>query len=184
MMMTSVRKMLGALTLAGLVAASFSTVAMAEGRGGDRQGAMFDFTAMDANADGQVTKDEVAAFQAGRVAALDTDKDGNLSAAELIAGQTAREKAQDDRRAAHMAARMLERRDANKDGVLSLSEMTLAKGRGDKMFDRADTDNNGAISKAEADVMMEKMAERMDDRGDRDGKHDKKRRGDRDGDRG
>jgi Ca2+-binding EF-hand superfamily protein len=42
---------------------------------------------------------------------------------------------------------MLERQDANKDGVLSLAEMTPAAGRVDKMFDRVDTDKDGAITK-------------------------------------
>jgi Ca2+-binding EF-hand superfamily protein len=176
-MMIHTKKLLSAVTLAGLVAASLSTVAMAQGRGGDHMGPMFDFAAMDVDADGRVTKGEVAAYRTARLTAMDTDKDGNLSAAELTAGQAE----QDQKRGEKRAARMLERQDANKDGVLSLAEMTPAAGRVDKMFDRVDTDKDGAITKVEADVAMEKRAARMEKRG---GKHGEGRSGDRKDDKG
>ncbi len=164
------KTVLSAVTLAALVAASFSTIAQADagGRGADRMGQMFAFEEMDANADGKVTKAEIAAFHAAKVAAMDTDKDGNLSEAELIAAQEQRRAEREAQRGAKMVKRMMDKRDANKDGVLSLDEMTPPADRGDKMFDRADTDGDGAISKAEADVMAEKMAKRGKDR---DGEH-------------
>ena len=166
----STKTILSAVTLAAMVAASFSTIAQADagGRGGDRMGQMFVFEEMDANADGKVTKDEIAAFHTAKIAAMDTDKDGNLSEAELIAAQEQRKAEREAQRGAEMVKRMMDRRDANKDGVLSLDEMTPPADRGDKMFDRADTDGDGAISKAEADVMAEKMAKRGKDR---DGEH-------------
>lgn len=159
-----------AVTLAAMVAASFSTIANAESgqRGGDRMGQMFVFEDVDANSDGNVTKDEIAAYHAAKVTAMDTDKDGTLSEAELIAAQEQRRAERQSNREAKMVARMMENRDANKDGVLSLDEMAPAAGRGDKMFARADADGDGAISKAEADVLKDKMAKRM---GDRDGEH-------------
>ena len=166
----STKTILSAVTLAAMVAASFSTIAQADagGHGGDRMGRMFVFEEMDANADGKVTKDEITAFHAAKIAAMDTDKDGNLSEAELIAAQAQRKAERETTRETKMVKRMMEKRDANKDGVLSLEEMTPPAGRGDKMFDRADTDGDGAISKAEADVMAEKMAERGKNR---DGEH-------------
>lgn len=164
------KTILSAVTLAAMVAASFSTVAQADAGGrGDRGGPMFNFEEMDANADGKVTKEEITAYHAAKIAAMDTDKDGNLSEAELLAGQQQRQAEREAQRGAKMVKRMLERQDANKDGVLSVTEMTPPADRGDKMFDRADVDGDGAISKAEADVMMEKMAKRGDKRGK--GKH-------------
>jgi len=174
------KTVLSAVTLAAMVAASFSSIAQADagGRGGDRMGQVFAFEEMDANADGKVTKDEITAFHAAKNAAMDTDKDGNLSEAELIAAQAQRGAEREAQRGAKMAKRMMEKRDANKDGVLSLAEMTPPADRADKMFDRADTDGDGAISKAEADVITEKMAKRGKDGEHRGGKHGHDKRDD------
>ncbi|MDN5787371.1 EF-hand domain-containing protein [Pseudorhodobacter sp.] len=161
------KDMLTGLTLAALVAASFSTVALADTGKGPRGAGMFDFDAMDANADGKVTKDEIAAYHAARIAALDTNKDGNLSEAELIAGHEARRA----ERLAKRMDRMMTRMDANKDGVLSLAEMAPPADRSDKMFARVDTDGDGAISKAEADAARDKMEQRRDRHGKKRG-HD------------
>ncbi len=162
------KTILSAVTLAAMVAASFSTIANAEigPRGGDRAGMMPAFEEMDANADGKVTKEEIAAFRAAKVTALDTDKDGILSEAELIAGHQKRQ----SEREVRMAKRMIERQDVNKDGVLSVDEMSAPDERGGKFFARADADDDGAISKAEAEAFKAKM-------GKRGGKH---KRGDRD----
>lgn len=162
------KTLFSAVTLAAMVAASFSTVANAEigSRGGDRMQQMFIFEEVDANADGKVTKEEIAAYQAAKVAAMDTDKDGNLSEAELIAGHEQRRAEREAERGAKMVKRMIEKRDANNDGVLSVEEMTPPAGRGDKMFARADADGDGAISKAEAEAIKEKMAKRFGDRED------------------
>ncbi len=170
--MMKTKTILSAVTLAAMVAASFSSIANAEmgPRGGDRGAMMPAFEEMDANGDGKVTKEEIATFRAAQIAALDTDKDGNLSEAELIAGKKMRE----DAREAKMAKRMIERQDTNKDGVLSVEEMAGPADRGDRMFDRIDTDDDGAISKAEADAAKEKMGKRGGK-----GKH-KHKRGDRD----
>ena len=161
--MMKTKILLSAVTLAAMVAASFSTVANADmgPRGGDRGAMMPAFEEMDANADGKVTKEEIAAFRAAHVNAMDTDKDGNLSEAELIAGQKMREDAREARR----AQRKIERQDANKDGVLSVAEMTDPADRGDRMFDRMDADGDGAISKAEADAAKENMGKRFGKRG-------------------
>lgn len=169
------KRILTAVTLVALVGASFSTVAKADaGPRGDRMGQLFSFEEMDADSDGKVTKDEITAFHTAKIAAMDTDKDGNLSEAELIAAHELRRAEREATREARMVKRMIEKRDANKDGVLSLEEMAPPAGRGDKMFSRADTDGDGAVSKAEADAMMEKMANRRgddDDRHQRKGKH-------------
>lgn len=164
------KTLFSAVTLAAMVAASFSTIANAGpgGRDGDRMGQMFIFEEVDANSDGKVTKDEVTAYHAAKIAAMDTDKDGNLSEAEMIAAQDLRRAEREKARETEMVKRMIENRDTNKDGVLSMDEMAPPADRGDKMFARADADGDGAISKAEADAIKDKMAQRF---GGRDGEH-------------
>lgn len=168
--MSNLKTTLSAVTLAAMVAASFSTIAHAQT--GPRGGAPmpFDFATLDANGDGQVTQDEIAAQRTARIAAMDTDGDGNLSEAELTAAHEAREAERKAARTKQMMARM----DANKDGVVSLAEMTPDADHGVKMFKRIDANGDGAISKAEADAAMEKMAKRMEKR---DGKGGKDHRG-------
>jgi Ca2+-binding EF-hand superfamily protein len=171
--MTNLKTTLSAVTLAALVAASFSTIATADAgpRGGARM--MFDFATMDANGDGSVTQDEIAAQRTAKIAAMDTDKDGNLSEAELLAGHAARK----EERQAKMVTRMMARMDANKDGVVSLAEMTPQGDRGDKMFKRMDIDGDGVIFMAEADAAKARMSESMEKRGERgDHGHGGKRR--------
>lgn len=170
--MTHPKNILSAVTLAALVAASFSTIAKAEvGPQGSAMGQMFVFEEMDADKDGKLTQDEVKAHTAAQAALMDTDKDGNLSEAELIAGQQKRKADREMRR----AKQMIERMDANKDGVLSLDEMAPPADRMVRMFKRIDADGDGVITKAESDAAMARMEERMKDRdGKRGGKHGRK----------
>lgn len=159
---------LSAVALATILGATLTTAAFAE-RGGHgpgdmgMMGPMFDFAQIDANADGKVTKEELAAHRAARAAALDADKDGKISAAELQTQIEARMAA----RAADMAAHMIEMRDTDGDGALSaaeLAEPTMGQ-MGDMMFDRADADDDGAITEDEVAAVRERMAERMEGRG-------------------
>jgi Ca2+-binding EF-hand superfamily protein len=172
-MMKNLKITLGAVTLAAMLAASVSTVAFAQSgpRGGDRM--MFDFTAMDADGDGSVTQDEIAAQRLAQITAMDKDGDGNLSEAELLAGQEMRNAERQAQRAKRMVARM----DADKDGVVSLAEMAPNDQRGVEMFKRIDTNGDGAISKAEADSAVDRMATRggKEGRGDHKGGHHKHR---------
>ena len=62
-------------------------------------------------------------------------------------------------RANDRAAKMIERFDANADNQLSAAELAAGP-QPISIFDRIDTDKDGAISKAEADAAREKMAER------------------------
>lgn len=126
------------------------------------------FEQLDANGDGAVTPDEItAAMQAGasdRFAAADTNGDGGLSVEEM----TARADADRAERMAERATRRLEAADTNGDGLLQQSEIAEAMDgrRGpnpDRMFDRADADDNGSLSAEEYAA----AAERMQDRGGR-----------------
>ncbi len=161
------QSILTALTLAALTAATLSTAAFAERRGGADMGgpmAMFDFAAVDADKDGKITPDEMAAFRAARVTAMDADKDGKISATELAAAQLEVMKAKAELRATRMIAKM----DSDADGMLTAAEMAAGTPSG-KMFARLDADKDGAISQAEMDA-----AGQMRRDGKHNGKHDRK----------
>ena len=150
---------LTALTLATLAAALVANTAMAErGPGRDRaEGAgflAFDFAAVDANKDGKITPEEIAAHRAVEIAAADADKDGLISADELSALNLTRMSA----RADQLAERMIDRLDSDKDGKLSAAEMQGAR-LATRMFERLDADNDGALSEAEIAAAKDRMAE-------------------------
>ncbi|MQQ08860.1 calcium-binding protein [Epibacterium sp. SM1979] len=105
------------------------------------------FEELDANGDGEVTQAEMEALRTRHFSAADTNGDGALSLEELTA--RAAERAQD------RAERMLEKLDANNDGVLSTDEMPQPRNPG-KQFARLDADNSGGISKEEFDTAREK----------------------------
>ena len=94
----------------------------------------------DANEDGSITFEEFSAAGAGRFTDADADGDGNISAEEIV---TAMQQERMQRR----AERMIERFDANEDGVVSLAEIESHQ---QKLFALADRDDSGVI---EADEM-------------------------------
>ena len=100
------------------------------------------FEEIDTNSDGVISQAEIAALSAARFATLDTNGDGMVTAEELIAAGVDRAA----ERAADMAAKMLERLDADGDGALSLAEMPDRAERG---FDRLDADDDGAVTREE-----------------------------------
>lgn len=118
--------------------------ALAEDRHG-RQGAgqrpgLQMFATLDADGDGKITKAEIAEHQEAQFAERDLDGDGSISKEELVAAMASKMQA----RMGQMADRMLEKQDANGDGVINPGEMT--GNRLADMFDRLDADGDGAIS--------------------------------------
>jgi len=150
--------MMGGAALVAVMLTGLTTMAMADrmGRGGDGPFPMPDFAAIDADKDGKITKAEVEAHRAARVAAADADKDGKLSAAELKAQATERAGS----RADDMVAKMIERRDSDGDGLISVAEMAAGPSPL-AVFDRVDSDKDGAISAEEAEAARQHMAKRM-----------------------
>ena len=134
---------------------------MGKGRGG----MAFDFTAMDTDKDGKVTEAEIAAYRAAQIAGLDADGNGLISATEM----TAQIERQMSARAADMAAQRIAAQDVDGDGSLSVEALVSRPVPAD-MFDRGDTDGDGAIPQAEADAAQAKMRDRFADMRDGGGK--------------
>lgn len=111
------------------------------------------FDAMDANGDGEISRDEMAGLRAARFEQTDANGDGALSLEELEAEARAR--------AATHAERMMARLDANEDGKLSPEELAEAPGP-DWRFQRMDRDGDGVVSKREFDAMQDRWAKRRD----------------------
>lgn len=141
------------LALVGAVVASGAVAQMApEGDGpGPRLTEMF--ASIDADGDGKLTQEELAAHRAANFAAADTNGDGALDAEELAARHLARVQ----ETLAERSARMIERMDDSGDGLLQPDEM--GEGPLESRFARIDTDNDGAISEAEAQAAAERFAE-------------------------
>ena len=152
-MSASKRTVLVALALTG---ALLGTVALAQnkgmgdGMGGEGRGGMLTqmFDAIDTDSDGKVTLAELEAHRKAEFAAADANGDGALSPEELSAHQMARIQA----RMAERTQAMLDNMD--NDGNGSLSEDEMGQGPGERNFARLDTDNDGAISRAEAEAAM------------------------------
>mgnify|MGYP002137205971 CR=1 FL=1 len=107
------------------------------------------------------TKAEAEAYQTAEIASMDANKDGKISADELAAFHIAKMQQNMEARAKDMAAKMIERLDTDKDGALSIAEMAARPGD-DKMFDRIDGNSDGVISTEElaaAQNFMDKMGE-------------------------
>lgn len=136
----------------GLIAATAIAVAgTAALARGDRHGPPAAFEELDINADGSITQEEMQTARAMKMASVDTDGDGFLSLEELEAGASERAKSR--------AGKMMERLDTNEDAKLSTEELEKP-GRGDRRFQRADADGDGAITKAEYDAASAKMKKR------------------------
>ena len=155
-----------AVAVLALMGAAFGSAALAErgmggmgGMGGpEGRGAMLIemFDTIDADKDGKVTQDELAAHRAAEFAAADTNSDGALSAEELQAKMMAE-------MLARQSARMIENMDNDGNGSLSVEEMGEGPMAGN--FARIDSDNDGAISKEEAQAAAEKVGKRREGRG-------------------
>jgi hypothetical protein len=158
--MSAVKK--STVIVLAMTGALLGTAALAERGGmgmGDRgegRGATLDemFDTIDADKDGKVTFAEMEAHRTAEFAAADTNKDGALSADEL----SARALARFQEKLAERTQAMLDNMD--NDGSGGLSEDELGEGPGMRHFARIDTDNDGAITEAEAEGAMQHRRKR------------------------
>lgn len=148
------------LVMAALGLALALTPIMAEAKGG--HGPRATFEELDANGDGNLTKEEMQAHRKARMASADADGDGNISKAELEAQIASKSSERVSRR----VDRMMEHLDTNSDGLISVAELDAAaekraSKRGGRGFEKADSDGNGSISKAEFEAMAKKGGKRF-----------------------
>ncbi|MCC0030322.1 MAG: EF-hand domain-containing protein [Brucellaceae bacterium] len=124
---------------------------MMDGRRGDMRGGQRDgmmrrgmdreqmFDRADADNSGDVTYEEFAAAFGGRFTSADADKNGELTVGEVADGIQRM-------MAERMAARVIERFDANNDGKLTVAEIESQQ---KKLFALADRDDDGKVTKEE-----------------------------------
>lgn len=151
------------LTIAALISLGLAGVtytAMADNHRGGPHGSMLE--EVDANQDGNITKDEITTHRAERFLSADTNGDNLVSMEEFEAFSIAeRERKQAERRAKRFA-----KLDANGDGVVTTEEHEAAASkRMDRRFDRIDTDGDGVITEAEREAAKAAMQERRGKRG-------------------
>ena len=122
------------ITLATTAALVYSPASAAHIHG-DRP----EFSTLDINGDGKITKTEVQAYGKARFASVDADGNGSLSVEELTT---------------RMSRRLLKHLDANGNGAVELSEMQV-KLRGKRLFYFHDENKDGVISQNEFDFSNE-----------------------------
>ena len=105
----------------------------------ETRGARISFGEIDTNGDGQITQEEMAAIGQLRFNSIDTNNDGAITAEEIAVRMNAT--------SASRAERLIERRDANNDGMLTLDEM--GGNRAGRGFERIDSNSDGVVSEAE-----------------------------------
>lgn len=123
--------------------------AAGNGSGPGKHRPQHSFEELDANGDGKITQDEMAAHMQARFAERDANGDGQLSEDELRSFMQDKANKKIEKRISHM----MKRHDANDDGQLAMEEMK--DGRMGKMMKRADADGDGSISKEEFEAMKE-----------------------------
>lgn len=157
------KTLVNSVLIAALAATSLATAASAFGGLGFGPGGNnppFDFAAVDKDGDGKITRAEMDAFQKARAAEADANKDGFVAPEELKAHMIAQFTA----RADDLVKRMIDGRDDDGDGKLSLAEMQAGPGPA-RMMQFLDQDGDGALTQAELTAARDQMVERRHGRG-------------------
>lgn len=150
---------IAALITLGMAGVTYTAMADDHGKRGGPDGRL---EAVDANQDGNLTKDEFAAQRAEKFSGADTNGDNLVSAEEFEAFAAAER----ERKREARITRRFEKLDTNGDGMVSAEEhASHADARLDRMFERMDADGDGVITEAEREAMKEKMRDRRGKRG-------------------
>ncbi len=143
-------KTLSLITMASIVALSFSTVAFAEDKKHSKRmsgGHHMMAKKMDTNKDGSVSREEFQAHQNKRFAGVDGNNDKSLTLEEFAAHaekmKEERKKAIEKAKQARMK-KMFDALDANGDGKVSQAEFDA---KGDRTFIRMDNNDDGVLNK-------------------------------------
>ena len=167
--MTRISSMTTRMVLTGLVIATgFAAQAAGDGQGkmgGKMHKERPSFSVLDADGNGELTKEELAMKGRERFEARDTNGDGKLSAEEIAAGVQEHAIKKGKKRAGKLARGEGK---AKQDFEKALAAMERRRKRAAKMFDRIDADGNGTVSEQEY-AQMKGMGH---------GKHKNKMRGD------
>ncbi|HHN66925.1 MAG TPA: acid-shock protein [Thermopetrobacter sp.] len=109
---------------------------------------------LDANGDGVITREEVAAARAKRFAKRDANGDGVITAAEIDAAIMKRL----EKRKTRLRYRLLARLDADGDGTVTRDEFVNKRNR---LFARLDLNGDGKITRQEVKRVRAKFRRRM-----------------------
>jgi len=109
------------------------------------------FDSVDTNGDGIITREEFLAGRERLFARLDRNGDGYIDNQDMSGRLAGRQKAQD--RLAELVTRL------DKDGDGRVSKTEFVDGA-TPLFDRADTDHNGQLSREEVAAAKQRIAER------------------------
>ena len=153
-----------AALLAGLMAAGAAQAQDGPARGeghhfGPRAAMAIDFAAIDTDADGKLSREELTTHALARITVFDLNGDGSLDAGELAAIMPApphaglmRPFAPD--RGARFAERVLTRMDATEAGSVAVADM--AERQVNAILARLDRDHDGAISESESEARAQR----------------------------
>ena len=138
-----------------LALATTAALAFSSASARDHWGNKLEFSPVDANGDGQITKAELQAYSAAEFSKVDTDGNGSLSIEELTA------KANESRlkRIKNRAKWMFQQLDVDGNGTVELAEMRAKRG-GERMFEHLDENEDGMILHEEFDVRKGKRGDK------------------------
>jgi Ca2+-binding EF-hand superfamily protein len=162
--MRTARPLIPASFAAALIVSGLAGAAIAKDMGmraPDSQTVQMMFDHLDANGDGSISAEEMAAAPQRRFEAHDANGDGKVTAEEMVEHRMTMMRARIEARVADMIAEM----DDDADGMLSVDEMgpgRRAERRSEKrrayMFDRVDADDDGFVTLEEAQAGAAMMA--------------------------
>lgn len=143
-------------SFAVILALTIANTSHAQTSTGMKMLGMSDFEDLDINSDGKISKEEIIQLREIMARSLDLNGDEKLSEEELMQQRT--------KRAEFSVKRMINILDLNNDGSLSFSELKKSQRARNlnKMFERLDQNDDGYISKGEAQRVRKDLRKLLD----------------------